>query len=166
MAVMWGFMHPVGVVAANDPLPEYTVKAGYLYNFALLTEWPPGSMEGDLELCFFGSSDAFAFLDTLQGKSINKRHIALRAITGSHEVQGCHLLYIAESEKVAAIRLMRDIAGLPMLSVTDDERVAKTGAIIFLRPERQRLVFEINIDAAKAANLGLSARLLRLARSR
>jgi hypothetical protein len=151
---------------ASAPLPEYTVKAGYLYNFALLTEWPSDAMGENLELCLIGNDDFMPALETLQDKTVNNRHINIRRLEHTSEAKQCHILFIAEVERPEFALLKREIAGRAILTVTDNEALAKSGLAIFLRPERQRLVFEINTNAAISANLKISARLLRLAQQR
>lgn len=164
LSVIGSFMQPLCVAAANDPLPEYTVKAGYLYNFAMLTEWPPGTDGVSLELCIYGNQDFGPALEGMRGKMVNGRTINIRYLAARDDAKECHVLFIRDVERAAIPRLMKEIAGLPILTVTDDESLAQAGAVIFLRPERQRLVFEINVGAARSASLSISSRLLRLAR--
>ncbi len=148
---------------AGDLLPEYTVKAGYLYNFAMLTEWPADAMGENLELCFIGDDAFSSALGALQGKTVNNRQINIRSLARPGEVRGCHVLFIAEVTRAEFAQLKREIAGQAILTITDNASLAKSGVAIFLRPEQQRLVFEIDLGVAKAANLNISARLLRLA---
>jgi hypothetical protein len=149
---------------AGDLLPEYTVKAGYIYNFAMLTEWPSDAVGENLELCVTGNDDLGTALKTLQGKTASNRQINVRTLAHPGEAKGCHVLFIAELARSEFAQLKREIAGQAILTVTDNADLAKSGVAIFLRPEHQRLVFEIDAGAAKLANLNISARLLRLAR--
>lgn len=155
---------PALQASAEDALPEYTVKAGFLYNFVMLTDWPSQHIGSTLEVCVSGSHDLLQALDSLRGKIVNNRRIAVRMLGIAEEVKDCHVLFLAESERMADAKILRGISGQPILTITDDEAIARNGAMIFLRPERQRLVFEINVGAAKNANLNISSRLLRLAR--
>jgi hypothetical protein len=158
-----GLLHATCALA-SDPLPEYTVKAGYLYNFAILTEWPSKAVGTSLELCFIGNDDVGPALMTLQGKMVNNRPINVRSLAHPGEAKECNILFIAEVGRGEFALLKREIDGRPILTVTDNESLAKSGLTVFLRPEHQHLVFEINTSAAKGANLNISARLLRLAR--
>jgi hypothetical protein len=149
---------------AGDPLSEYTIKTGYLYNFAMLTEWPSGAMGENLELCVIGNDDFGNALEMLQGKTVNSRQINVHILAHPGEAKGCHVLFIAEVDRTEFALLKREVAGRTILTVTDNAKLANSGVMIFLRPEHQRLVFEIDMNAAKNANLNISARLLRLAR--
>jgi hypothetical protein len=159
-----GLLHAMCAVAGDAPLPEYTVKTGYLYNFAMLTEWPSDTTSTNLELCLIGNDDFGIALATLQGKVVNSRQINVRNLAHPGDVKGCHVLFIAEVDNSEFAQLKREIAGKPVLTVTDNGNFAKSGIAIYLKPEQQRLAFEINTNAAKSANLNISARLLRLAR--
>lgn len=158
-----GLLHAAGALAA-EPLPEYTVKAGYLYNFAMLTEWPSDTVSDNLELCVAGNDGLGSALKSLQGKIVNNRQIAVRVLAEPAEASRCHVLFIADVERAEFAQLKREIAARPVLIITDNEQLAKSGVAIYLRTEGQRLVFEIDANAAKRANLNISARLLRLAR--
>ncbi len=158
-----GLLH-AACTFAGDLLPEYTVKAGYLYNFAMLTEWPADAVGENLELCFIGDDAFGAALEGLQGKTVNNRQINIRLLARPSEAKDCHVLFIAEVGRTEFAQIKREIAGYPVLTVTDNESLAQSGVAIFLRPERQRLVFEIDANTARNANLNISARLLRLAR--
>ncbi len=158
-----GLLHAACTFAA-EPLPEYTVKTGYLYNFAMLTEWPSEAAGGNLELCIAGNDGLGSALQALHGKTVNNRQIKVHTLADLAEANQCHVLYIAEVERSEFAQLKRAIATRPVLTITDNEQFAKSGVAIFLRTEGARLVFEIDANAAKSANLNISARLLRLAR--
>ena len=161
LTVAWGLLQ--ATCAFADPLPEYTVKAGYLYNFALLTEWPSDAAGKNLEVCLIGNDDFLPALQTLQGKMVNERRINIHMLANPSDAKECNVLFIAEVDRAEFALLKQEIAGLPILTVTDNEQLAKSGIVITLRPEHQRLVFAIDTNAAKAAKLNISARLLRLA---
>src|ERR1035441_7226967 len=65
---------------------EYTVKAGYLYNFALLTEWPSDTADKNLEVCLIGNDDFLPALQTLQGKMVNERRINIHVLAQPGEI--------------------------------------------------------------------------------
>lgn len=162
-ALVWGSLQATCALA-SEPLPEYTVKAGYLYNFAMLTEWPASAIGAYLEMCFIGDKGLGTALETLQGKVVNSLPINVRLIRHEDEAKACNVLFIADVARADFARIKREIEGRPVLTVTDDSNLAKSGVAIFLRPEQKRLVFEIDTNATKRAQLNISARLLRLAR--
>ncbi len=52
-----------------------------------------------------------------------------------------------------------------MLTVSDQDGFARGGGIVGLYPEGGKIKLEINPDAARSANLRISAKLLELART-
>ena len=52
-----------------DALPEYTIKAAYLYYFILLTDWPDEEKKADIPICFYGENSFGSTLDALKKKS-------------------------------------------------------------------------------------------------
>jgi hypothetical protein len=59
--------------------------------------------------------------------------------------------------------IVKSLKGKPILTVTDTPGPVFAGVMIRFTLERRRLHFHINHQAAKAAGLTLSSRLLRLA---
>jgi hypothetical protein len=163
LCCLLGFGH-ASYVHAREALPEYTLKAAYLYKFALLTEWPADTLSNSIDLCFIADEDFGRALDSINGKQINNRSINTRPIVSVEETASCNIIFIGQVANTNLTDLISKIATQPILTVTDDEQLAKTGASIFLRPEGQRLVFEINTEAAQTAKLNISSRLLRLSR--
>ncbi len=74
--------------AAGDSLPptaatasrEYLLKAALLYNFANFTTWPTEAFSGpqkSLRLCILGEDPFGAAMDSIDGKSIKERPVAV-----------------------------------------------------------------------------------------
>ena len=60
--------------------------------------------------------------------------------------------------------ITRPVKSLPILTIGETTGFASRGGIINLTLEGKRVRFEVNIEAAKQANLNISSRLLALAR--
>lgn len=149
---------------AQQALPEYVIKAGYLYHFGSLTTWPESTLDHDFKLCYSGSYDVSTALGALSGKQINGRPVHVYQPVSVADARGCHMLYLDDTNVEQSLQVIQSIQDRPVLTVTDDERLFNRGAAIFMRPEGQQLVFEIDNDIAKNADLDISSRLLRLGR--
>lgn len=146
-------------------VPEYTMKAAYLYNFAQLTDWPEYSTaDGAFNLCIYGHDDFGSALSTLRGKTINMQELRLRRVTDVADARLCHLLFVGDSEGARGARLLEALRTEAVLTVTDNSQIALAGAILLIRTDDQRLSFDVNLDAAKRAHLKFSSKLLRLAK--
>ncbi len=92
--------------AADEPVAygEYLVKAAFLYNFAKFTKWPSGTYadaSAPLVFCVLGK-DAFGrALDSIAGKRLNGRRVALSRLARVKEAVQCQVLFISESVRQA-----------------------------------------------------------------
>jgi hypothetical protein len=147
----------------SEAVPEYTMKAAYLYNFALLTTWPESASASgpDFNLCLYGQDEFGPALDKLNGKDVNGQKVRVLRLDRPEEALRCQLIFISESNGNRIARLVSTLSDKPVLTVADDN--LNRHAMISLSPENKRLTFAINANATKAANLQLSSKLLRLA---
>jgi hypothetical protein len=153
----------LGAVAAQGQADERTVKAAFLYNFIQFTQWPVRPSEPFI-LCVLGQTALDEALDQLEGKNVQSGlHLKIRHVGARDPLAGCHALYVDDSQRAAAEILLPRLAGTPVLTVTDSDGLADRGVMIEIRKRDFKLVFEVNLGAARKANLDLSAQLLRMA---
>lgn len=152
--------------AAAPPVPEYELKAAFLYNFALFVDWPgEGRAEGSptLPLCVIGRDPFGPALDVLEGKAVRAQKIEVRRLDWTEGAAECRILFIAASEQGRLARILGAVAGRPVLTVADSEDWLDQGVMINLSRRQARLAFDINLGAARQAGLRISSKLLRLA---
>lgn len=149
-------------LARADELPEYRLKAAFLYNFALFTEWP-ATVDETLKLCVHGADPFGAELDGLQGKRVGARSIAVQRQVGLEALPACQIVFIAPSAAEHLSPLLSALTGQPVLTVADSPAAASRGVMLNMSVVRTRIAFEANLRAARAARLNLSSKLLRLA---
>ncbi len=145
---------------------EHLIKAAILYNFAKFASWPETSFTypgAPLRICVLGQDPFGAALDSLHGKQVRNRPLAISRISAVEEAPQCHILFISASEEVRLPTILDYVSRLPILTVADMRRFANSGGIIALKEVDNRSRIEINIGAAEQAGLKLSSKLLRLA---
>lgn len=152
----------VPAARAADDLPEYRLKAAFLYNFALFTEWP-ADVGNTLRLCVFGPDPFGAELDGLQGKAVGERSIAVQRKSGLDSLKGCQIVFIAPAAAVQLPRVLEAVEGQTVLTVADSAGAARQGVALNMAVSQSKVSFEANLKAARAAKLTLSSKLLRLA---
>ena len=145
-----------------DALPEYTIKAAYLYNFALLTDWPENKKSGNFNLCLHGKDSFGSAIDALEGKMIGNQIIKIQTLKDAENVKKCHIVFLGEADHHKEKQILEEIAGSPVLIVTDDAK--KADYHILIVQDSEKLAFTINMKALKESNLSLSSRLLNLAK--
>jgi hypothetical protein len=152
----------LGVTARADELPEYRLKAAFLFNFALFTEWPP-EVGGIINLCVDGTDPFGKEIDVLQGKAVGSRTIDVQRKHPGESLKGCQIVFIAPSAIGRLPQVLESVRGLPVLTVADSVGAARRGAALNLAVGQNKVSFEVNLQAARAAGLNLSSKLLRLA---
>lgn len=151
-----------GPPAPAGDLPEYRLKAAFLYNFALFTEWPP-ELGTTLNLCVLGKDPFGTDLDPLAGKALGQRHIAIHRAASIESLGDCQLVFIARSALATLPSLLEHLHGSPVLTVADSPGAAARGVALNMTVNHDKITFEANLEAARAARLNLSSKLLRLA---
>ena len=152
--------------AAAQPLvaSEAALKAAFVYRIALFVEWPPETAGSNrpFQICVFGADNGWAeAFSTIEGKKVQGRTIArVRVLSRRDEAEFCHVAVLSDSDG-------RRPADMPagVLTVSDAEGFARDGGMVGFVREGMQLRFDINREAARRAQLRLSAELLKVARS-
>jgi len=152
----------VALPALADELPEYRLKAAFLFNFALFTEWP-AEVGGVLNLCVHGTDPFGKEIDLLQGKAVGSRTIDVQRKHVGESLKDCQIVFVAPSAIGTLPQVLESVRGRPVLTVADSVGAARKGATLNLAVDQNKVSFEVNLQAARAAGLTLSSKLLRLA---
>jgi hypothetical protein len=136
----------------QEPVPEYTAKAGFLVLLPDYVKWP-NSAEGPISVGILGSDPFGAALEKLKPKR-SKR---------IDDLKGCQIIFISKSEQARIPAILASLEGLNILTVGETEGFAKEGGGIGFVIEGDKVRFEINPSAARRSGLGFDLRLLRLA---
>jgi len=148
-------------VRAED-LPEYQLKAEYIYRFAQYTEWP-AEVGGTLNLCVFGRDPFGTALDALQGKTVNSRDIAVTRNVSLEALANCQIIFISSAAAADIPHVLEHVKGWPVLLVADSAGAARRGVTLNMAVLDGHVTFEGNMQSARDAGINLSSRLLRLA---
>jgi hypothetical protein len=146
---------------------EYQVKAAFLFNFAKFVEWPPESFAGEtspLAIGILGDNPFGSALEgTVQDKTINSHSLAIRQFHSVAEATNCQVLFISASEKKRLAEIFAGLRGTSVLTVSETDGFTEAGGMINFVLENKKIRFQINDEAAKAARLKISSKLLSLA---
>lgn len=148
-------------VRANE-LPEYKVKAAFVYNFMVFTEWP-AETGATLNLCIHGKDPFGAEIDALQGRVAASRNIAVHRKPAGDSLKICHAVFFTESVADSLPRMLDALQGQPVLTISDTPGAMQKGVALNMRVVQGKVAFQANLQAARGAGLNLSSKLLRLA---
>lgn len=151
-----------GASARADELPEYRLKAAFIYNFIAYTEWP-AETGSTLNLCIQGADPFGKEIDGLQGKVVAGRTIALARKVAGDSLKDCQVVFIASSVINSLPHLLEGVRGQPVLTVADSPGAMRRGVMLNMNISQGKVTFDANLLAARGARLQLSSKLLRLA---
>jgi hypothetical protein len=148
--------------AHPQPLSEYQLKAAFLYNFALFTDWPAGT-GSPLTLCIYGADPFGKQIDALQDKPVGERVLDVRRTPAGGSLADCQIVFIAPSAITGLTHVLDELHGQTALTVADSPDAARHGVALNMSVAQDKVSFEANLTAARGAGLNLSSKLLRLA---
>jgi hypothetical protein len=149
-------------LARAASMSEYELKAGFLYNFAVFTEWP-SDIGPTLKLCVYGKDPFAEHMNGLQGKAVGDRHIVIAKGVELETLATCQLVFVSNAAIGDLPRVLDHLKGLPVLTVADTQGAGAHGIILNMTLTEERVRFEANLSSAHSARLSLSSKLLRLA---
>ena len=152
---------------ADDQTLAAKVKAAYLYNFTRFVEWPSLEREGakaELRICLAENEALTPFLAELLTRE-NKGHPLQIVVLGEKtDLTRCHLIYLGAASERHLSRFLAKMPAAGVLTVSDTPQFCRKGGVIGFFSEGGRIRIEINQNAARQANLRLSAKLLEVAK--
>jgi hypothetical protein len=150
---------------------EYLIKAGFIFNFAKFVEWPAPSFaqpDSPIVIGILGTDPFGAIIDQIvQDKKIGARGFVVKRLKWGADLKDlkeCKILFVGASERAHIDDVVQAVKGLPILTVGETPGFAEHGGVIRFVLEDNRVRFEVNIEAARQADLTISSRLLTLAR--
>ena len=154
---------PTGTRAASK---EYQVKAAFLFHFMQFVEWPQNAFtnaETPVRIGILGE-DPFgqALDDVVRGETIQGRKVEIRRAKQVEELKDCQLLFLPQSERREAPKILAELGRNPVLTVGEAKDFAEIGGVINFFTDEKKIRFEINPDTAERSGLKISSQLLRL----
>lgn len=139
-------------------LAEQSIKSGLIYNFLKHTQWPQG---GDaITVCLAGGNNLGKAVLRMEGRTVNRREIHIRKVKAGEEIADCNLLYVSGNVEWNALK--KQVAGRPVLTVSDTKMFVRDGGMIALYHEEQRIRADLNRKTLRAAGLDVQDRMLQL----
>lgn len=159
---------------------EWEIKAVYLYNFLLFVNFPEqentpteqnsnGSEPQPFVTIGIVGPDPFGeVFSNVEGKKIlgTEKRLAVKRFgpyRAGMRLTSCRLLFISASEKKNLNRILTDLRGKPILTVSDTSGFLEAGGMIHLINRGKKVRWSINLTPVEAAGLKLDLQLLRSA---
>jgi hypothetical protein len=165
---------------------EAEVEAAYLVNFLRYTQWPDGSFVGaqaPYVITVVGSETVANRVRAVARAAarVDGRGIEVHSLANPRgslaspyasaqdrealgQLRRSHLVFFHESAGAPSPKVLGDLWGQPVLTVSDSPGFTAAGGMLGLFRSSGRVAFEANPVAIRNARLVLSAKVLKLAR--
>ena len=153
-------------ISTAGQMDEYSIKAGYLYNFSKYVEWPQQAFaapSSPFVICIAGEDPFGSRLDdAIAGKtSGDGRPLEVRRLSKAEgeALRKCQMVFISKSEKRNAASLVEALRNSSIFTVADFTPFAENGGVANLRIDGSKVRVDLNMSAATRANLKVSGKL-------
>ena len=165
---------------------EHQIKAAFLYNFIKFVDWPKEKFGNSDEPIIIGligghSGHIGEAIEPIKDKKVKGKNIVVKHFKSFEELKKssgednpesgrkiealtkCHLLFICDKEKNFK-EIINSVKDHSVLTVGEVKGFLESGGIINFLMEEKKIRFEVNIVAARQAELKIRSKLLRLAK--
>jgi hypothetical protein len=149
-------------VHATPETEEAELKAAFVYNFTLFTNWPQ-QHEKKLYICLLGEISYASELNLYDGRSVNGATLKIAQVKSLSEAQSCQVLIPEIKDQAYINRIKKELNGLPTLIIAESGNYSPDSAHIMMIKNNNRIEFDVNQTEAKISNLSFSFKLLKLA---
>lgn len=157
----------LSLFATTTPSKEYQLKAVFLFNFAMFVDWPSAAFPEPTTPFVIGvlGDDPFGpyLEDVVRGELVGNRPVEVHRYREVAEINVCHVLFIS----LAEARRLKQIGGAlrerRVLTVGETDEFLQSGGVIAFAVRGGKIRLKINVDAARASELTVSSKLLRVA---
>ena len=155
------------VPAQTSVTPEYQLKAVFLFNFTQFVEWSPSSFisaQASFDIGVLGENPFGSYLeDVVSGEKVNGRPLVVYHYKNLEEIKTCHILFINKAEINNLEDILAGIKGKNILTVSDAPNFLQQQGMVRFITKSNKIHIQINLEAAKEADLTISSKLLRVA---
>lgn len=130
------------------------------------TRWP---METPvLRLCVLGTTEYADDLLGVASQAVGNQRLEVRRVApaDARALADCEGIYAGQLDESAWRRLMEQLAGRPLLTISERGELCRIGAMFCLRRRGEGTGFEVSLDSVARSGLRVNPKVLQLARHR
>jgi hypothetical protein len=158
---------PSASAANAENVQEYRLKAAFIYNFSQFIEWPAGvfpQADSPFAICVLGDDPFGEALLAVQKRSYQGHPIVVNYPKTAAEARNCRILYVDDPGKTTLWReIGKNLGDAPVLTVSSGEDAMASGICIGFVPREGKIRWALNLNAARKAQLKISAKLIEIA---
>jgi hypothetical protein len=143
---------------------EFEIKAAFLYHLSQFVEWPPRTGERAFTVCVLGADPYGDKLKQLESRRYRNQPMVTAYPQNATLARDCQIVYVGSDLRASVPAILKQLRGYPVLTVSSLPGFVDQGGGVGFVVENSRVRLELNSQAARGAQLKLSARLLEVAR--
>ncbi len=151
---------------ASDPVTEHALKAAVATRITKFVTWPDSIMtdrNSPIRFCVVDDGPVHEAFVEMQDSSIHGREVHVILVSDTaYLAERCHVLYISESGTADQASWIAEVADNPVLTFGEGDISDEATPIVSMGTRRNRVVFEINVEARERSGHSISAQLLQL----
>lgn len=165
MLLMAGGGMAMPSVSAREATDQ--IKASYIFNFLKFVRFPSATLHsGDnVRVCLLGRDHFGATLDAIHGRSTGQAIVEIARLGPYHSnlsVEGCHVIYVTDSEAHKIDRILAGIDRYNSLTIAEFVPFVSHGGMIELFEKDDTIRFRINAELVKDAKFQIASQLILL----
>ena len=151
---------------ATETASEHVLKASVAHRITKFVTWPDGAMtdsDAPIRFCVVDDGPIHDALVRMQDVSVHGREVHVILVSDTAFLADrCHVLYISEGGTADQSAWLAEVADHPVLTFAEGDVGEGVPAIVSMGTRRNRVIFDINVEASERAGLSISAQLLQL----
>ncbi len=151
---------------ASETATEHVLKASVAHRITKFVTWPDGALSGrntPIRFCVVDDGPIHDALVDLEGAAVHGRDVHVIPVSDTaYLAERCHVLYVSEGGADDPSPWIEEVADSPVLTFGEGNASGATPPIVSMGTRRNRVVFDINVEACERAGLSISAQLLQL----
>ena len=159
--IIISFLFVAGKCASQNS--EADLKAAYIYNFILYTDWDSAGARNTITIGILGPSNIAAPLsDIARTMRIKNKRIIIKRFSQPEDLGSCNVLFISKNLPYSIPSIMERVPK-GVLTISEEFGSARQGTAFNFVIVNNKLKFEANLQTIIASGLRVSSKLLKLA---
>ncbi|AMO54791.1 YfiR family protein [Endozoicomonas montiporae] len=155
-------LHAMTVRAATSP--EDKIKTAIIYKITKFISWPKRTQ--NLTICVLGEGSINNELHKINHKNTMGRRLSVTHRDANAPFDKlCDALFMHSIDNATVKSVLKRLEGKPVLTISDLRSFTDYGGMIGLNRSGKKINFSINNTSASGADLNISSKLLKLAKT-
>lgn len=147
-------------------LEEEMLLAALALNIVRFTTWPAeAQLKDKIDFCVVGDNVVQQSFVSIDHKTIGNQTLQVINLSRLRNFEQCHVLYISDVKKNVLLQIFVEIKKRPLLTIGVGYDFVEQGGMVGMENADGKITLHVNLPVVREANLNISARVLKLAKT-